>query len=236
MKRNHIVVVGSSFAGFTAALELKKRLGDRHDVTVLSKSEQFLFMPSLIWVPFGLRGREDITFDVRAPLERHGVRFRHVEVTRLSLENRTVRTKDGDETYDYLLIATGPKPNYAAVPGLGPRGYTQSIMTLPEATHARTAFERFLDAPGPVVVGAAQGASCFNAAYEFLFNMAHQLKKRSAFERSRMRRSRRSSRGRSGSRTVARCPTPTPCSSRLSWAWMRCAHASASRTPRDSCA
>lgn len=184
MKRTHIVVVGSSFAGFTAAIELKKKLGDRHDVTVLSKSEQFLFMPSLIWLPFGLRKKEDITFDVREPLEKHGVRFRLGEVTRFSLDNRTITTKSGDQSYDYLLIATGPKPNHNAIPGLGPRGYTQSIMTLPEAEKARAAFEKFLEAPGPVVVGGVQGASCFGAAYEFLFNMAHQLKKRGIADRA----------------------------------------------------
>lgn len=177
MTRKHIVVIGSSFAGFTAAIELNEKLGDRHDITVISKSDQFLFMPSLIWIPFGLRTKEDITFDVRKPLEERGIRFRHVEATRFSLENQTVTTKSGDEIYDYLLIATGLRPNHSAIPGLGPRGYTQSIMTLAEAEMARTSFERFLAAPGPVVVGRVQGASCFGAAYEFLVNMAYQLRK-----------------------------------------------------------
>src|SRR6266702_4714867 len=37
--------------------------------------------------------------------------------------------------------------------------------------------EATADDPGPVVIGATQGASCFGAAYEFLFNTSHQLRK-----------------------------------------------------------
>jgi sulfide:quinone oxidoreductase len=42
---------------------------------------------------------------------------------------------------------------------------------------AGEAWTRFLDAPGDIVVGATQGASCFGAACEFLFNVSYQLKK-----------------------------------------------------------
>jgi NADH dehydrogenase FAD-containing subunit len=178
MQRKRIVVVGSSFAGFTAATELSSLLGVEHEVTVISKSDQFLFMPSLIWVPFGLCSKEDITFSVRPALEEHGVRFQHDDVTRLDLEHRTVTTTKGHQRYDYLVIATGSKPNYAAIPGLGPRGYTQSIMSLPAAERARAEFDRFLPLPGPVVIGSVQGASCHVAAYEFLFSMACQLRAR----------------------------------------------------------
>lgn len=185
MRRKHIVIVGSSFAGFTAAMELKDKVKDQHDVTVVSKSDRFLFMPSLVWVPFGLRTKDEVTFAVGPPLEKCGVRFRQDDVTRFDLDGQTIVMRNGgSEHYDYLVIATGPKPNYGAVPGLGPRAYTQSIMALPHAEGARTAFERFLKSPGPVVVGAVQGASCFGAAYQFLFNMAQQLRKRGLSDRT----------------------------------------------------
>lgn len=63
--KKKIVVIGSNFAGLTAAVKLKNDLGDEHEIIVLSKEEKFLFLPSLIWLPFGLRSAEDITF----PLE-----------------------------------------------------------------------------------------------------------------------------------------------------------------------
>ena len=179
MEHKHIVVVGGSFAGMTAAIEIKKRLGDRHDVSVLSKSADFLFMPSLIWVPFGRRKRDDITFALEPVFNSKGVAFDNVEVTRFDLRNRTIHDSSGRQThYDYLVIATGPKLDYDDVKGLGPNGYTQSIFSWDAAERAREAFEAFVRDPGPVVVGGVQGASCFGAAYEFLFNMAYELKKR----------------------------------------------------------
>lgn len=174
-----IVIIGSSFAGFTAAIELKNKLKDQHQISVLSKTDEFLFMPSLIWVPFGLRKRQDISFSVAPILERRGIEFKQATVTRIDLERRELHSDLGTDSYDYLVIATGPKLNYEAVPGLGPHGgYTQSIFSWQDAESARVTFEEFVKNPGPVVIGAVQGASCFGAAYEFLFNMAYQLKKR----------------------------------------------------------
>ena len=175
MSQKRIVVVGSNFAGFTCASELKRALGDRHRVTVISKTHEFLFSPWLALLAFGKRTRAELTFSIRAPLEKHGLRFREEEVTRLDLERRRVLTRSGEERYDYLVIATGPKANYAAVPGLGPRGYTQSIVSIADAERAGAAFKRFLKAPGPVIVGEAPGASGFGASLDFLSNTAEQL-------------------------------------------------------------
>lgn len=183
--RKRIVIIGSSFAGLTAAVRLKKHVGERHDVVVISKSDEFLFMPSLIWVPFDLRTRDEITFPVRPIFEKKGIEFKHTPVTELRLADKQIVTPQGVEAYDYLVIATGPKLNYEAVPGLGPRGgYTQSIFSWEDASAAGEAFHKFVEAPGPVVIGAVQGASCFGAAYEFLFNLAYQLKKRGLRERA----------------------------------------------------
>jgi sulfide:quinone oxidoreductase len=173
-----IVVVGSNFAGYTAALELKKHLKDEHDIVVLSKWADFVFMPSLIWLPFGKRKRADVTFPLKPVFDERGITFVQTTVTQLDLDNRRVVHAAGEERYDYLVLATGPVNNWAAVPGLGPyEGHTQSIFGIDDAERAAVAFEKFLTAPGPVVVGAVQGASCFGAAYEFLFNFSYQMKK-----------------------------------------------------------
>ena len=78
---------------------------------------------------------------------------------------------------DYLVIATGYRNKFDVVPGLGPDGHAQTITTLADAERAAVAWAKFLTDPGPVVIGATQGASCFGAAYEFLFNTSHQLRK-----------------------------------------------------------
>ena len=43
--------------------------------------------------------------------------------------------------------------------------------------HAGEGWRRFLDNPGDIIIGAAPGAGCFGAAYEYLFNVSHQLRK-----------------------------------------------------------
>jgi NADH dehydrogenase FAD-containing subunit len=48
-----VVVVGSSFAGLTAALELRKHLHARNEVVVLDPRESFTLIPSLVWLPSG---------------------------------------------------------------------------------------------------------------------------------------------------------------------------------------
>lgn len=174
-----IVVVGAGFAGLTAALELKELIGSEHEIIVLAKSDEFVFQPSLVWVPFGLRTREDICFPLSPLFESRGIDFRRADVKRLDLPNRRIETTQGELAYDYLVIATGSQLDWSAVPGLGPaQGNTHSIFSMRDAERTQAAYERFLTNPGPVIVGAVQGASYFNAAYEFAFNMAHQLRKR----------------------------------------------------------
>lgn len=177
--RRRIVVLGASFAGLTAALELEHHLGNRHDIIVVARSETFVFQPSLVWVPFGLRTADEITFLLPPVFERRGVDFRRATVTAVELENRRVVTDEQNIDYDYLVVATGPRPHYAGVPGLGPhQGFTSSFYTLDEAVAAQEDFARLLEAPGPAVVGIAPGSSSFPIACEFALNLAHQLGRR----------------------------------------------------------
>jgi NADH dehydrogenase FAD-containing subunit len=172
-----VLVIGGNFGGLTAALELKYELGEDVEVTVVSASDRFLFNPSLIWLPFGKRNAADITFALEPTFDAHQIEFVHAEATAIDPAARTVTTTSGSYGYDYLVVATGFRNKFDVVPGLGPDGYAQTITTLADAERAGTAWRKFLDDPGPVVIGATQGASCFGAAYEFLFNTAHQLRK-----------------------------------------------------------
>ncbi len=180
MAGDRVVVLGSNFGGFTAALALKHELGDDVAVTVISPSDRFVFNPSLIWLPFGKRTAADITVPVIPPFEAHGVDFVHAAATSIDAEARTVTTDQATgnvHPYDYLVIATGYRNQMDIVPGLVPENKAFTITTLPDAERAGVAWRRFLDNPGPVVIGATQGAGCFGAAYEFLFNMSYQLRK-----------------------------------------------------------
>lgn len=176
--RARVVVVGSSFAGLTAALEVKHLLKDRVEVTVIDQRDYFTFVPSLIWVPFGKRDAQDVTFALEPVYEKQGIRFLHARAERFDLDSRTVETTEGVVAYDRLVIATGPRLAFERVPGLGPEnGHTQSVCTLDHALATRAAWQQYLKHPGPIVIGTAQGGSCFGASYEFLLNARHQLDK-----------------------------------------------------------
>ena len=177
MGGNNVLVLGGNFGGLTAALAVKHELDGDVEVRVVSASDQFLFNPSLIWLPFGKRKAADITFPLTPTFEAHGIDFVHGEATDLDFANKKVTTSAGTYGYDYLVIATGYRNDYDVVPGLGPGGNAYGITTLEDAIRAGEGWQRFLKAPGDIVVGATQGAGCFGAAYEYLFNLSHQLRK-----------------------------------------------------------
>lgn len=174
--RKKIVVLGSNFAGITAAIGAKHALDGDVDVTVVSPSDQFVFNPSLIWLPFGKRNRDDLTFDVVPTFEHAGVDFVHRAATEIDPDRHRVTLDDGSTLgYDYLVVATGYRNDDDVAPGF--RENATTITTLDEAERAGRAWRRYLDDPGDIVVAASQGAGCFGAAYEFLFNTSHQLRR-----------------------------------------------------------
>jgi sulfide:quinone oxidoreductase len=171
-----VVVLGANFGGLTAALSLKKDLKNDVEVTVISDRDYFLFNPSLIWLPFGKRDEGSVTFKVAPTFERGGVHFINTAAQEIKPELHKVELANGESiTYDYLVIATGTRNKPEHVPGLFEN--TSTITTLGDAENAGREWKKFLDKPGDIVIAATQGASCFGAAYEFLFNTSYQLKR-----------------------------------------------------------
>ncbi|MBP6750265.1 MAG: NAD(P)/FAD-dependent oxidoreductase [Xanthomonadaceae bacterium] len=175
-----IVVIGAGLSGMSAAYELREFLGKGHRIVVVGDSERFSFTPSNPWVAVGWRKPDDVTLKAGDYLTKKGIEFRADGVGKIDAEANRVVTGDGTELgYDYLLICTGPKLAFDEVPGSGPDGgHTQSVCTTPHAQHAWEAYEEFLKAPGPIVVGAMAGASCFGPAYEFAMILDADLRKR----------------------------------------------------------
>ncbi|WP_299556833.1 FAD/NAD(P)-binding oxidoreductase [Seonamhaeicola sp.] len=168
------VVVGGNFAGITAALEIKRKGKELHEVILIDKSPLFLFIPSLIWVPFGRRKIKDISFRKDAILEKKGVIFLNAEALHVDTESQIVKTDKGDVTYDHLVIATGPKVKYDVAPGV--KEFAHYIGTPNGAMKAKVALEAFKENPGNIIIGATQNAGCMGAAYEFLFNIEKWLR------------------------------------------------------------
>ena len=176
----HVVVLGAGTGGMPAAYELRAKLGEPHQITVVNAVDYFQFVPSNPWVAVGWRKRDDITFPILAHLERKGIDFVAQPVARIDADNSALELKDGRRlTYDYLVITTGPKLAFDEVEGAGPHGgYTHSICTVDHAEKAFHDYESFLKDPGPAIIGAMPGASCFGPAYEFAFVFNTDLRRR----------------------------------------------------------
>lgn len=104
MKR--ITIIGAGFAALSAARKLRQ-LDAGAEITLIAPKAELVFLPSLIWIPSGMRKAEDL----RIPLDRfmHDNRIRFVANEATGLENggRTVLTNNGKVVNDGLIIACG---------------------------------------------------------------------------------------------------------------------------------
>ncbi|MDB9524664.1 FAD/NAD(P)-binding oxidoreductase [Oscillatoria sp. CS-180] len=174
----HVVVIGAGLGGLPTAYELRHLLPDPHQVTVISKAPTFTFIPSLPWVALGVTSLESIQIQVEPNLTSRRIGWVQGEVDQLDPVRRLVWVGERRITYDYLVVAPGAELALDAVPGLGPDGgYTQSVCNAHHAHMAKAAWQQFLQQPGPLVVGAVPGASCFGPAYEFALLADRHLRK-----------------------------------------------------------
>ncbi|MEI9405280.1 FAD/NAD(P)-binding oxidoreductase [Mesorhizobium argentiipisi] len=113
-----IVVLGAGFGGLELTTLLSEAMGDGIDVTLIDKSDAFVFGFSKLDVMFGLKAAEA----VRLPYNRYakpGVKLLRRTITAIDPERRRVTTDD-DGVYDadYLIVALGAEYDFDATPGL----------------------------------------------------------------------------------------------------------------------
>jgi len=180
----NIIILGAGIGGMSAAYEIRDAIGKEHAITVVGDGPVFNFTPSNPWLAVGWRKPDEIRLDVTEPLESRNMRFVPTRASKVVPEANRLDLVDGNSLdYDYLVITTGPRLAFERVPGSGPEGFTQSVCTGPHAEKAWLSYEAFLKKPGPVVVGALQGASCFGPAYEFAMILDTDLRRRKLRDR-----------------------------------------------------
>jgi len=174
-----IIVLGGGIGGMSVAYELRSTLPPSHQITLVSADDFFQFVPSNPWVAVGWRQRNDMCLPIGPNVERKDIAFIPKAAAEIDAPQNRISLIDGTTLdYDYLVIATGPKLAFDEVPGSGPQGHTQSICTVEHAERAWSAYQEFLKNPGPIVIGAMAGASCFGPAYEFALIVDTDLRKR----------------------------------------------------------
>lgn len=175
----NVLVLGAGLGGVPMAFELRDLLGKDVDVTVVSESPNFQFVPSNPWVAVGWRDKQAVEVDLVPVFSRKNIRFLpHAAKEVLPAENRVVLVNGDSIAYDYMVVACGPALAFDEIEGLGPQHFSHSICHVDHATKGYDAWEAFCANPGPMVIGATQGASCFGPAYEFAFIADTELRKR----------------------------------------------------------
>ena len=180
-----IVILGAGLGGTIAAFEIKDAVKSKANVSVISDSEHFSFVPSNPWVALRWREPEAIQVALRPVFDRKKIGFVSIGAKRLMPEQSRIELDDGSMVdYDYLVIATGPDLAFDEVKGLGPHGgFSTSVCQTAHAVEAAKAFDAFVVDPGPIIIGAAQGASCFGPAYEFAMMIDTELRRRKIRDR-----------------------------------------------------
>ncbi len=173
---HHITVIGSGFGALSSVRELRKR-DAQADITLIAPRAELHYLPGIIWIPCGLRTREQLVVPLANFFRR--MRVKHVagEVTSLREGGRCVETTAGDVRNDALVIASGGR----------------FIKKLPGIEHAITPCEGIAAAEkirdrlktmtgGSIAIGFAGNPNEPSAVrggpmFEFLFGIDEQLKR-----------------------------------------------------------
>ncbi|NPA68957.1 MAG: FAD-dependent oxidoreductase [Chlorobi bacterium] len=193
------VILGAGISGHTAALVAKRKLGKKHDVTVISPNGNYQWVPSNIWVGVGLMKPEQVKFKLAPVYKKQGIIYKQALALSIhpegNKENKkpfvkikyvTGENSGKEETvdYDFLINATGPKLNFDATEGLGPDKYTNSVCTY---EHASKSWKNLQEALKKMENGEKQTfvigtghplATCQGAAFEYALNIAFEVNKR----------------------------------------------------------
>jgi len=182
-----IVIVGAGIGGIPMAFEMKENARKQDEVVVIADTPTFHFVPSNPWVAVNWRKPSDIKVELAPVFKKKGITFIQNKVTQFKPAENRVELEDGTQVdYDYLIIATGPKLAFDEIPGLGPQGHTQSVCHVDHAGESGEFWDGFVKDPGPIIIGAVQGASCFGPAYEYLFIAETDLRKRKIRDKVKM--------------------------------------------------
>ncbi|MFZ5467221.1 MAG: NAD(P)/FAD-dependent oxidoreductase [Pseudomonadota bacterium] len=101
-----ISVLGAGFAALTAVRRLRRQNSEA-EITLIAPRAEFVYAPSLIWIPSRLRSGSDLRIDLQRFLARHRVSIHAGRVTGLRDGGRVVVTESGEVENDGLLIASG---------------------------------------------------------------------------------------------------------------------------------
>ncbi len=181
-----ILILGGGFGGVVAAERLAELLTDDHQITLVSRSRNFVFYPALVRLAFGKCERDDVSFDLRESMLNRRVNFIEAEVARIDPDQRKVIIAHGDVegrlSYDYLIFALGRRLAAERIPGFFENAH--HLLNVDKALKFAGALAKFHE--GRAVIGQCPGALLPVPVYETAFALSRLLAERGDRERSRI--------------------------------------------------
>ena len=120
-----ILILGAGFGGLELATTLSEDLGDDVEVTLIDKSDAFVFGYSKLDVMFGRTTPDAVRLPYRH-LAKPGVRLLRETVTAIDPVAKAVTTDAGVHEADHLVVALGADYDFDATPG--PRGLDRVLL------------------------------------------------------------------------------------------------------------
>lgn len=181
-----ILILGGGFGGVVAAEKLARNLGDEHQITLVSRSRNFVFYPALVRLAFGKCELGDVSFDLRRTMLHRKVNFIEAEVARLNPEERKVIIAHGELEgslfHDYLIFAMGRRLATERISGFFE--HSHHLLNVDKAIKFGKAIERFNE--GHAVIGQCPGARLPVPVYETAFALSRLLEKRGERQNARI--------------------------------------------------
>jgi NADH:ubiquinone reductase (H+-translocating) len=114
LNKPRVVIVGGGFGGLEAA---KKLACEDVRVTLIDRTNYYLFQPLLYQVATAALSPADIAAPLRAILSRcKNMEVILAEVQSVDVYGKKVHMTDGELSYDYLILATGARHSYFGHP------------------------------------------------------------------------------------------------------------------------
>src|SRR5678816_1132285 len=181
-----VLILGGGFGGVVAAERLAEQLSAEHQITLVSRSRQFIFYPALVRLAFGKCGPESVSFDLRDKMLSRRVNFVEAEVAHINPFERRVTIAHGEVEgklpYDYLIFALGRRLATERINGF--YEHAHHLMNVDKAIQFGKAVSKFQE--GRAVFGQCPGARLPVPIYESAFALARLLEEKGKRERVRI--------------------------------------------------
>jgi sulfide:quinone oxidoreductase len=114
--RKRIVILGGGCGGVVAATRLGRKLGADHDVILIDRRSEHIFMPAFLFIMLGERRPQDISRNLGL-LQRRNIKVIQSEILGIDPTRQEIALGNQRISYDYLIVALGLQTRPDLVPG-----------------------------------------------------------------------------------------------------------------------